>query len=682
MDTRSGDLQITQFARSDTGTIWPASEAEAFVTIDGRSLRLGRSGGFALAGVGASQTPGGVALDLTFTMLTAPLQVTRHYIVYPGSPTIETWTSFKMPQGAKASTISRMDVWQMTMPAGRVHWLNGLKGDNADTVHDEAFSLQAQDVGATFRLGSSGRSSEQVVPWFMVEGGEGPLSLFGGLLWSGSWQLAVTRDAATMLMRLGLPDGVATQVRDSQPIETPHAFFGLAFGMSQTTLALRSFIDQGIRAGRPLKPMVIYNTWFAYGTSVTEEAMRLEMSSAADLGAEVFVLDAGWYAGAGAAGPMDFDAGLGSWEPDPARFPNGLAPLTEYAHSMGMLFGLWVEPERVNLSQVGLSGRDQSWLAMHKGSYGSDHAAQICFASDAARRWIVDRLTTLIDAVRPDYLKWDNNMWIECDRPGHGHDTSDGGFQHVKGLYRVFDELRSRYPEMLIENVSGGGNRLDIGMLRYSDVAWMDDRTAPSVHVRHNIEGLSAVFPPAYLFAFVTDHIGESVRNASDLSLYFRSRMIGVLGLCFLSDDLSPGDRDAIRREITTYKTMRGTLKDASAMLLTGQAAPGAGPAWDVLEEITSEAGSVMITAVQTDPAILRLTVLPKGLQPDAQYEVRSVDRGVLGTATGASLMTDGIEIIASPESAAHMLILDVQSGPPSGPPAADPQRRPGRNKR
>ena len=190
------------------------------------------------------------------------------------------------------------------------------------------------------------------------------------------------------------------------------------------------------------------------------------------------------------------------------------------------------------------------------------------------------------------------------------------------------------------------------------------------------------MFPPAYLFAFVTDHVGESVRNASDLSLYFRSRMIGVLGLCFLSDDLSPGDRDAIRREIATYKTMRGTLKDASAMLLTGQAAPGAGPAWDVLEEITSEAGSVMITAVQTDPAILRLTVLPQGLQPDAQYEVRSVDRGVLGTATGASLMTDGIEIMASPESAAHMLILDAQSGPPSGPPAADPQRRAGRNKR
>src|SRR5258708_7046377 len=242
VDTHSGDLEIAQFARSDTGTFWPASAAEALVTVDGRSVRLGRSE-FALAGVEASQTQGGVALDLTFAMAGTSLRVTRHYVVYPGSPTVETWTSFKTPAGAKSLTISSIDVWQMTMPAARVHWINGLKGDNANTVHDEAFSLQAQEVaaGGTLTLSSRGRSSEQVVPWFMVEGTEGPLCLFGGFLWSGSWQLMVTRDVTTMAMRLGLPDGVATQLRDGSPIDTPHALFGLAAGMSDSPRALRSF---------------------------------------------------------------------------------------------------------------------------------------------------------------------------------------------------------------------------------------------------------------------------------------------------------------------------------------------------------------------------------------------------------------------------------------------------------
>jgi alpha-galactosidase len=681
LDVGSGDLEILQFGRSDAGALWPASSADAIVTIDGRSSQLGRSGGFVLQGARASATPLCVALDLTFVMSASPLQVTRHYIVCPESPTVETWTSFQALSGAKSFTISRMNVWQMRMPAGRVHWTNGLRGDSADSVHDEAFSLQTQDVaaGATLTLGSRGRSSEQVVPWFLVEGDQSPLALFGGLLWSGSWQLSVNHDAATMLARLGLPDEVATQVREGRPIDTPHAVFGLASDMSQATRALRSFIDQGIRAGRPLKPMVIYNTWFAYGTSVTEEAMRGEMAAAAGLGAEVFVLDAGWYTGAGAGGVMDFDAGLGGWEADPARFPNGLKPLTDYAHSLGMLFGLWVEPERTNLSQVGLSGVDPSWLATHQGDFGSDHAAQICFASAAARQWIFDQLTTLIDAVQPDYLKWDNNMWIECDRSGHGHDAADGAFQHLNGLYAMFAELRSRYPEMLMENVSGGGNRLDLGMLRYSDVAWMDDRSAPSVHVRHNIQGLSAVFPPAYLFSFVTDHVGESVLNGSDLSLYFRSRMTGVLGLCFRSEDLSTSDTEAIRREIAIYKSLRETLSEASATLLSDQAAPVAGPAWDVLEEITADSTSVVITAVQSDPGSSRLTVRPTGLQADAQYEVRSVDQGLLGTATGASLMSDGVEILTSPESAAHMLTLGVQDGSPSAPPTAAPNRKRGR---
>src|SRR6185369_9520745 len=119
-----------------------------------------------------------------------------------------------------------------------------------------------------------------------------------------------------------------------------------------------------------------------------------------------------------------------------------------------------------------------------------------------ARQWILDWLTPLLDEVQPDYLKWDNNMWVNCNREGHEHGATDGNFTHVNGLYEILGTLRERYPTMLIENVSGGGHRLDLAMLRYSDVGWMDDRTAPSALVRRNIEGLTAIFPPAYLLSF------------------------------------------------------------------------------------------------------------------------------------------------------------------------------------
>ena len=127
---------------------------------------------------------------------------------------------------------------------------------------------------------------------------------------------------------------------------------------------------------------------------------------------------------------------------------------------------------------------------------------------------------------------------------------------------------------MLIENVSGGGNRLDIGMLRFTDVAWMDDRTAPSVHVRHNIQGLSAVFPPAYLLSFVTDHDTEPLHDAPDLSLYFRSRMSGALGLCFRWRSFTEDEDAGMAQEIAIYKAARATITMSAGSLLTRQASP------------------------------------------------------------------------------------------------------------
>jgi alpha-galactosidase len=383
------------------------------------------------------------------------------------------------------------------------------------------------------------------------------------------------------------------------------------------------------------------------------------MDRAAALGVELFVIDAGWYAGAGAANIFDFDAGLGSWEVDPVRFPSGLEALTDYAHALGMKIGVWVEPERVNLSVVDDGSIEEAWLATQGGAYGSDHAAQICLAGEAGRQWMLARLTRLLDTVKPDYLKWDNNMWVNCDRTGHGHGATDGNFAHVTALYKTLDTLRQRYPNLLIENVSGGGNRLDFGMLRYSDTAWMDDRTAPSVHVRHNLEGLSAAFPPAYLLSFVTDHDGEPLHDAPDLALYFRSRMGGSLGLCFRTGDFSDDEMAAMGREIAVYKTVRTMLSAAAGSLLTPQAAAVDGPDWDALQAASSS--GAVVYAYEGGGGSDTVNVKPTNLQPDATYLVQSVDAGAIGTATGADLMANGIDVVRNPATAAHILTATVQ---------------------
>jgi alpha-galactosidase len=282
---------------------------------------------------------------------------------------------------------------------------------------------------------------------------------------------------------------------------------------------------------------------------------------------------------------------------------------------------------------------------------------QICLASPSARQWVIDRLFAFIDQVRPDYLKWDNNMWVNCNRSGHAHAAGDGNFAHVRGLYTVLQQLRDRYPGMQIENCSQGGNRLDFGMLRYTDVAWMNDRSSPAAHVRHNLEGLITFFPPAYLLSFVVA-ADESMVDASDLGWILRSRMPGTLGLTYRAAELADSDVERLAREIAVYKDLRETIAHASGTLLTGQAAPENGPAWDAVQLLRQDSGEAIIFAFQNDGAIETLLVRPRGLDAGAVYEVTELEGDEPWTATGADLMDDGLEIRQSFESAARVVRL------------------------
>ena len=649
------DFSVTSLVTS-SGVKWALSPiADSTVTIGGQVLALGnRAAGFVLDDVAVQSDGNRLRLDATFTLASRDLRIVRHYAIVSGSAAFEAWTTYQ-PIG-KSTQLANLNALQLTVPNGPLRWLTGLKGDAADVESQGVFTLQQTTIGASghFSIGATGRSSESAVPWVAIDGVHD--EFFAALMWSGAWTIAADRSAGNVALTAGLAPMTTTLTTS---VDGPHVVFGVVpGGMPQATATLRTYVLDGIRAGRPLRPQVTYNTWFAYGTEIDEASMLDEIDHAADLGAELFVVDAGWYAGTGATGPSDFDAGLGSWQADTVRFPNGLRALRDHAHDRGLRFGLWVEPERVNLALLGDPGASEEWLATAGGDYGSDHSALICLSVTAARKWILGWLTPLLDEVQPDYLKWDNNLWINCDRAGHEHGASDGNFAQVNGLYDLLQTVRDRYPDLIVENVSGGGNRLDLSMLRYSDVAWMDDRTAPSVNVRRNVEGLSAVFPPAYLLSFVTDHATEPLRAAPDLALYVRSRMTGVLGLCFRSALFSQSDAAAIAREVSIYKTLRDTLQAAAGSLLTRQAEPDNGPPWDVLQSTAEGSTQALISAFQSDEGTSKITVRPQGLAPDGVYEVESVDQGVLGTAKGSDLMTDGIDIVQSPHSAAHILII------------------------
>lgn len=642
---------------SDVAIVEPSQEAP--LTINGQQVTLSNAQqGTRLLGAAVTSEGNGLRLDLTFSSSSPAARITRSYACHPLVPVVEVWTAITVSQGGTPLTIESPTIWRLSTSERDVAWLRGLRGPEDSRG---GFSLERQSVGAgeSLRIEATGRSTESAFPWFAATRDQE--TVFGGLMWSGRWAITVDGQDQGALVSLLLPD-VSIQVTGDRPFTSPRGFFGIAAGTEASVAsAMRAFLIDVVREGRGFEPLVTYNTWFGHGTRVDAHVVARAIESASRMGVELFQLDAGWYEGSKADGFYDFDHGLGTWRADAERFPDGIRPLVDLAHERGMRFGLWVEPERVDLATLGRPDSVQeAWLATSGGRYRPDvaedeeHTAQICLAHPEARQWVIDQLIRLVEEYGVDYIKWDNNAWLLCDREGHGHGASDGDVAHVQGLYAILAELRTRYPSLLIENCSGGGARIDLGLARYTDVGWMDDRSAPSLHVRHNLQGLSTVLPPAYLLSYAMSGGGERLDDEDDLGWLTRSRMFGVLGLSYRDQDLDDDAQEALAREVETYKRVRTVVRGASAALLTEQVSEASAPSWDATMAVTTS-GDAVLFAFQNDGTAERFTVFPVLLLPDVEYEVVSIDGRVFGRATGSALMESGIEL---QEGGSHARVL------------------------
>ncbi len=656
----TGLLVAQALERPDVETSWRVGQsADLTFTAQSRQVSPGQSG-FPFRTANGDEERGAVRLRLAFDYQAASLRVTRTYLCYPGVPAIETFTTFEALAADVA--VSDMGVWELALDVNALNWLTGLQASVADGGR---FTHRRQVLAtrASLQLGATGRSSEQTVPSVWFESGAG--QLFGAILWSGAWHLSVAGPEVSGLTAIRfVVDQATTTVRRGSPVETPRGMFGVTgTDPADVALALRAYTIDGLRQGRAMPALVVHNTWFAYGVEIDEETLRAEMKHAAEFGAEVFVVDAGWYPGGTTT--SDFTTGLGTWAADTRRFPDGLRPLRDHAHDLGLKFGIWVEPERVDTATVGRTGlAKERYLATIGGRYNAGvrnenaDAAQICLADREAREWVIGRLFAFLDEVQPDYLKWDNNYWINCDRTSHGHGSGDGNFAHVKGLYDVLAHIRDRYPDLVIENCATGGNRLDLGMAQYTDVAWMDDVSGPSSHVRHNLTGLGLVFPPAYLLSFVMDDPAEPIHGAEDMSFYFRSRMVGALGLSIRGGEFGDEDQAAMQREIQVYKLMRESAGDAVLWLLTGASDVAATNDWEAMQWYSPGTGNLVALAFAGDAAPPDFILQPQGVDVSAEYELTVPRVSVAERLSGETIVDQGFRLQRSPVSDAYLLFI------------------------
>jgi alpha-galactosidase len=605
----------------------------------------------------------GDTLEVDLKDIGSALQVQLYYRVYPGSGILERWSRI-LNKTNQPITLESAQSASWTLPRGegyRWHYLTGHWGGEWQ-YHSEPIQTGLQVIES--RRGST---SHQANPWFAIDRPQetteesGPV-WFGALGWSGSWRISVEESAMQQVRVVGgfNPFDFGYRLAPGDTLETPP--FYAAFtnrGMSEAARILHRFERQSILPGgvnARLRP-VLYNSWEATEFDVNEAGQIALAEKAAKLGAERFVIDDGWF------GQRKNDhAGLGDWYVNPEKFPHGLKPVIDRVHALGMDFGIWVEPEMVN-PDSDLYRKHPDWAMNFTGRPRTEGRNQLLLnlAREDVKEYVYQWLDQLVTNNDIAFLKWDyNRNWAE---PGWDavptEEQKKIWVTYVKNLYDVLDRLRAKHPKLEIESCSGGGGRVDLGILRRTDEVWPSDNTDALDRLTLQ-DGFTRAYTPGIMMAWVTDVPNFLDKRVIPLKFRFLVAMTGSLGIGGNLNKWSPEDMQQAAKFVDYYKTVRATVQrgDQYRLIAPEQSEESA-------QEFVSEDGSqaVLFAFLHSEQFGTAFPVLRlRGLDANAIYEIRPFDPETfkeLHRMTGDYLMNHGIDLDLQGDYGATTLTLE-----------------------
>ncbi len=596
----------------------------------------------------------GSQLEIVLRDTTQPLRVHLFYRVYREG-VIARWSKienvgkglFTLEQAASA-------VWNL--PAQTDYQVSSLTGQWGGEWQLHTAALQPGARVLESRRGSTGH---QTNPWFAI-GREGMTTetsgpvWFGELGWSGSWRMTLERTALDHVrITAGYsPFDFAWTLKPGESLETPPFYAGYtAAGQGEASRILHRFQLAEILPEHPgPRPRpVIYNSWEATGFDVTEAGQMSLAEKAARLGVERFVMDDGWF------GQRKTDhAGLGDWYVNKTKFPEGLKPLIDRVHALGMDFGLWVEPEMVN-PDSDLYRAHPDW-AMHFPDRQRTEARNqlvLNLARPEVKEYVFTFLDKLLNENQIAFLKWDyNRNWSEPGwetaagaSPGYAGSAAEKEIyvRYLQNLYDILARLRAKHPKVEIESCSGGGGRVDVGILRYTDEVWPSDNT--DALDRLSIQnGFTHAYTPETMAAWVTDVPNYLDRRVVPLQFRFVVAMQGALGIGNNLNKLSAQELEEATGLVSFYKSVRSTVQHGALYRLDQ---PEHSETTNV--EYVSEDGSqaALFSYLHSQHyGMAQPAVLLQGLDPQASYKVVSLNREKYAgdeVVTGAELMGHGV---------------------------------------
>ncbi len=569
-----------------------------------------------------------------------PFAVAACYRLTPEHDVIERWLELEN-RGARAVRVSQCFFASAHLPAGRWELVHASGGWAAEFQSERVLL----PVGTTILESRSVQTGFLHHPFFLLCPADGAcedagLVWFGQLAWSGAWRLAFEQRSNGGLIVHGgyCPFDFELVLAPGERHVTPALALGCCDdGFGGASRRMHAWLRERVLPlpdPAPAVRPVLYNSWEATYFELSLEGQLRLAERAAALGVELFCVDDGWF------GARRSDrAGLGDWFPRPEIFPQGLRPLADGVHALGMQFGLWVEPEMANADSE-LYRKHPDWVLHFAGRPRTEERNQLLL--DLGRAEVVEYLerclVRLLEDTPIDFLKWDMNRY--ATEPGSVAGRAIWR-RHAEAVYGLLDRLRARFPALAIESCASGGGRIDAGILARTDQVWTSDNTDALARVGIQ-EGFSLAYPAAAMTCWVTHERNHQTGRRLPLGLRFDVAMRGVLGIGSDLGALDDAELADYARWIAFYKRIRPVVQHGELYRLASPAQGGT----SVIEYALRDASEAVVSCVALErrigqalgPARLR------ALDPRASYAAYDRDGAEVARASGGEWMSLGID--------------------------------------
>ncbi|QEC54397.1 alpha-galactosidase [Flavisolibacter ginsenosidimutans] len=490
-----------------------------------------------------------------------PLQVTSYIRVLPEFDVLEKWMEIKNTGKKGNIKLQNALSGSIFLPPDE-YVLSQLSGMELSEFNQYNSTLSPGLKIIENRMFKSNNN----MPWFLVRPKssandlQGP-AWFGSVHYSGNWRLifdnTYDRSYASTLQITGGINFWDTEwtLKPGETFETPKFSVGYTSGgaegaaQSNAAYVRKSILRQNHRD--EMRP-ILFNSWYATTYHLKEDEQIAMAKIAAGLGVELFAIDDGWF-----KNREKGDEGLGDWVVDQKKFPNGLQPMIDSVHRLGMKFGIWVEPESVVL-KTDLYKEHPDWILEFPRRRKTPGRVFLNLAREDVFSYLYSSLDRLLRENKIDFVKWDQNSVISD--PGWADASPDMQkevrIRFIKNLYRLVDTLTKKYPEVLFESCASGGGRVDLGMMSRMDQAWTSDNST-AVDRLFIQYGYLGALPANTMVSWVIESIANQVQISPSLSYKFDVAMSGVLGIGYDIRKWNAEQTALAKKKITLYKQIR-----------------------------------------------------------------------------------------------------------------------------